>query len=279
MITKNKYLWIFTTLLLASSLLAGGVIVKYLPILIHQTIDFCRVIIVGNTSKIFLAGIGTIGGLTLVKLGSMLWKMNIWGRELKALTVSIESSVVTFRGERPEAFCMGIFNPKIYISTGLIEKMEQDELATILRHEQYHLDHHDPLIFLIAYITQSLFPFFPFLVDLMDHYRTQREIMADVEASAHGNTPVLRRVLQKLIESEPQTEIALVPAISAHATLEARIKVLTGEAYKPKMLGWKRVVLSALMLVVIGVAIGIPIKVVETHNEGVDTINACYYTV
>jgi beta-lactamase regulating signal transducer with metallopeptidase domain len=262
-----------------SGLLTGEVLGKYLPVLVHKTIDFCQVMIVGNIRAVVGIGMGMVAAWTLTKVGLIGGKMYKYSRELKTLTVSVESEVITFRGEQPEAFCLGIFRPRIYISTGMIRIMNKAELATVLRHEQYHLSHQDPLIFLIAYITQSLFPFFPIVADLMSNYRTEREIMADKQAGVGDNANTLRRVLQKLIAREPRTEVAFAPAISAHETLETRVRVLTGESYKRKKMGLRQIIISVAALIIMGLSITIPLKIVEIHSEGVDTVNACYYTV
>ena len=73
--------------------------------------------------------------------------------------LGLHNKVTLLDQTKPLAFCLGVLNPKIYISTGLVEMMNSEELKVIMKHEKYHLDNRDSLVFIVATIIESLFPF------------------------------------------------------------------------------------------------------------------------
>ncbi len=52
--------------------------------------------------------------------------------------------------ERPWSTCVGFLHTRVYLTKGLAELLDPDELATVIAHEQAHADHRDNLKLLAA---------------------------------------------------------------------------------------------------------------------------------
>ena len=51
---------------------------------------------------------------------------------------------------RPLAFCTGLLRPRVFVSSGALERLDEDELAAVIAHESHHAARRDPLRVLIA---------------------------------------------------------------------------------------------------------------------------------
>lgn len=97
------------------------------------------------------------------------------------------------------ALSIGIWNPRIIISTGLINMFNQEEVRAILLHEWYHCRRRDPLqMFLVVLLTESM-GYIPLLKTLSKQFATRNELLADRFALTHMKTEYhLGSVLLKL---------------------------------------------------------------------------------
>src|SRR5207253_8175890 len=50
----------------------------------------------------------------------------------------------------PQAFCSGLLCPRVYLSSGALELLEDDELQAVVAHEAYHAKRRYPLRFFVA---------------------------------------------------------------------------------------------------------------------------------
>jgi len=127
------------------------------------------------------------------------------------------------------AFCSGIFRPKVYLSTALIERLPSKQLEAVLLHELSHLRHYDPLRILLADTLSSLFFFFPVVRELAGYYKASLELRADKSAiSSAGKSALAGALAQMLAPNPPVTpfEGLAVAGLSANA---ARVAALLGE--------------------------------------------------
>jgi len=88
----------------------------------------------------------------------------------------------------PKAFCAGLLRPRIYISTGALDRLDAAELRAVLAHEAHHASHRDPLrLFLARVLADALF-FLPVMRPLQGRYAMLAELAADEAAiGASGN--------------------------------------------------------------------------------------------
>lgn len=189
--------------------------------------------------------------------------------------LELEDEAIVIRSQKHFAFCLGVRNPKIYISTGLISQLNSREIEAVLRHEQYHLENHDTITQLIASVTQSLFPFLPLIGDMIKKYRIDREIKADKYAvDKLGNSELLISVLRKLLEF-PTFKTAAVAAIADQDSLEPRIYSLINKPYTSRQFRLKHLLVTLFSSIIIGVVTVLPVHGEEIHHEDNDIMMLC----
>ncbi len=192
---------------------------------------------------------------------------------LKELNLQDKGYVV--KGGKPFAFCLGIINPKIYISTKMLSLMNKNELAAVLIHEKYHLEHRDTFIMLILSIAKSLFPFFPAFSDFSRNYHIEQEIKADHKAlkSLGDKRPILS-VMKKLLKY-PNIAIDFAPAVFDNDTLEPRIKALINKDFKFKKFGRINLAVSILFVFAMFLAFLTPVRAIELHDQKQEIVMIC----
>ena len=133
---------------------------------------------------------GIILFLALLKVIVVLFKTILYKRRLIIEKIPIRVLKLTDKYElvdkvkiildrKPLAFCLGFFQPKIYLSTGLIKLMNGPELEAIILHEKYHLLKKDNIFLSTANFIKQLFFPFPILTDYFDSLIKMKEIKAD----------------------------------------------------------------------------------------------------
>ena len=295
MIKPSKYLLAFASLFV---LLGTGIFIasdKFLPILLRHTVYYCQTAlksfsmqIPGGIGPLLTGSLLLLIGYAIAKLLVSYIKVVSFRRELRTQTqsneifdqllykIGLQGKALLVKNSKPFAFCYGIRHPKIYLSSALFNMMSTPELEAILRHEQYHLEHKDPFIMLLAEIAKSLFPFFPLLSDLMHNYRIEREIKADYQDTHDlGTSKPLVSVLRKLLLCESIEQYAFAPALADHETLEMRIKALVNKDCHFTKFSLLNIVISFLSIGIFMVLVIAPVQAVEMHDQGDDVMMVC----
>jgi Zn-dependent protease with chaperone function len=84
--------------------------------------------------------------------------------------------------EEPQAYVLGFLKPRVYVSQGLLERTNEDDLASVLAHERAHAARRDPLRRLIASL--GLVLHLPGIAHLLDRLLTRtQEMAADADAA------------------------------------------------------------------------------------------------
>lgn len=151
--------------------------------------------------------------------------------------------------DRPLVFTHGLLNPKVWLSTGLLRTLADDELEAVLRHEAHHLNARDPLKILAARCLSRVLFFVPVARDLCDAYCVAKEIAADEHAARMmGDALSLARALRKLIAAGPipAPEAALVGERNA---TEARLLALLDPSRPLPLFPLQRLGVSTLWLI------------------------------
>lgn len=86
--------------------------------------------------------------------------------------------------ERPLAFCAGLARPAIYLSSGALASLSEDELCAVLEHERHHRARRDPLRLLAARSVGEALFFLPAMPRLAQRYAALAELAADEAAVA-----------------------------------------------------------------------------------------------
>jgi beta-lactamase regulating signal transducer with metallopeptidase domain len=98
---------------------------------------------------------------------------------------------------QPRAFCAGLLRPKVYLSTGAIEILDDDALTAVLAHERHHARRHDPLRLAAGRVLARALFFLPEVRDLVERQQALAELSADESAvnAAPANRSALARAM------------------------------------------------------------------------------------
>lgn len=273
--------------------IVGVLIYKFNPLFSHDTIYYCRSFLTGSLINvppivhtilitIFLFFIAAIFAkiifvfIKAYRFRKVLNKRYLINNDLNPILkkLGLIGRVNVIEDSKLFAFCLGIRNPMIYVSTKTIEMMNQKELEAILLHEKYHLHKKDGLIMLIASVTKLIFPFFPLISDLIERYRLDREVKADKEVVARIGKRPLVSVLEKLLLF-PSVPMLTASAIAEMDTIESRIRALSHN--KNTKIRYKKlnVLISLVSLILLVSFIGVPVQATEIHTKDNDTVMVC----
>lgn len=187
--------------------------------------------------------IGTVFFLAFLKIVFILLKTFLYRRKL--ITQKAPKSVLKlivkhglagkFKiifDKKPLAFCLGFFHPKIYLSTGLLKLMSDQELEIIILHEKYHLMKKDNISLVIINSLKQLFFLFPILPDFLDNLLKFREIKADrYSLSLTGKNQSLVSTFKKLLNFnvDPSFLFSYSSTFTNHQHFETRIHAIFGK--------------------------------------------------
>ncbi len=287
MIKPNKNLLSFLTLSLTLGVSTITVLNKFRPLLLEHSVYYCQQFLQAFSIKIPPQSGFIIVGIVLTLLTLAVMKLVITFFEVRRLRLrltkqvkqhsqikfllnrlDLQNKVYIFSSQKLLAFCFGIRNPKIYVSTKILSTMTPKELEAILLHEKYHLENKDNFILLFAHTTSMLFPFFPLLSDLIHQYRIKREIEADrLAIKEMGDKIPMITVLSKLL-SIPALSRLPVSALGDFDTLEERIRVLKNDHKGFKRLSKLNLVISLLSVGVLATIIITPVQAVAIQGMG-----------
>jgi hypothetical protein len=155
-------------------------------------------------------------------------------------TLADHPAVLVIDSAAPLAFCAGWLRPRVYVSTGVLERLSDSELRAVLAHEQHHGALRDPLRLAVGRVLcQALF-FLPVLRPLQDRYADVAELTADAAAlEASGGAPAPLASAMLAIAS---TETGDVVGISPE-----RVDSLLGQ---PATWRWPRLLLIGALLTI-----------------------------
>lgn len=297
MIKISKYLWVFLGLFGALSVLVIGAGEKYLPFLLHKTIYLCKHVIASapleplqaNFKLITYSVVTTLLSYIAYRLMATIYSIIKQKRDLgqkiiqseeiclMAEKLGLPEKVLVIQDNRLLAFCFGVFDPKIYVSSKMVKQLNTNELEMVLRHEMYHLINKDMLVMTIARFGELLFPFLPVLTDITAKYSMQREVQADI--FAHTNTQSGKRdlisVLTQMLREESTPAYTFASNLGEYETLELRINLLLERHTKRPGFSSTNLLVSVFSLLILGIMFVTPVKAIEYHTEGQDAVMAC----
>ena len=157
----------------------------------------------------------------------------------------------------PFAFCAGLLRPRIFLSTGLLDRLAADELEAVLRHEAWHVSRRDPLFATMGVAARRGLFFLPRSGELIGRVLAAREIQADDAAiTAMGSPYPLASALHKALHWSAATAPSMPGGFSA---IDARIDHLLASGdvqpttQRRRMLATGLLASTVLVLIVCGV--------------------------
>ncbi|GAC1306720.1 MAG: hypothetical protein NVSMB21_09810 [Vulcanimicrobiaceae bacterium] len=159
--------------------------------------------------------------------------------------------------EEPLIFVAGSLHPKIYVSSGALERLDDVELRAALAHERAHVRHGDQAIMSALVFCTDLVPLD---VDpLTEVYRDAREFAADRAAIATNDPLDLASAILRVVAPRRDRPIAAL----ADACVKARISWLLGGARRadaaiPSLLKFLTIAQLALVAALATAAVVLP---------------------
>ena len=149
-------------------------------------------------------------------------------RQIKNLPVAGYGDVIVIKDDKLKtAFTHGLFNPKIYISTGLINTLDTSELQAVYLHEMHHKKYKDPLRLLILSIARDTFSYIPISNFFKSLIHSKTEAKADDAVVAAMKEPIsLAAALLKVAGFNRNVVMAQPASINGFGSIERRIKRL-----------------------------------------------------
>lgn len=138
----------------------------------------------------------------------------------------LSGRVVLWDEPTPCSFTYGVLRPKVAVSRGLLDAIDDEELAAVLHHEQYHVRNFDTVKVVVARAAASAFFFLPALCTLRDRYLAGRELAADRRAVRAVGERSLAGALFKVIPTPADVELGAAAALGASDFLDQRVEQL-----------------------------------------------------
>jgi Zn-dependent protease with chaperone function len=133
--------------------------------------------------------------------------------------------------DEPQAFVVGLFRPRMYLSQGLLRTTEPRDLESVMEHERSHIQRRDPLRRLIASLGLAFH--LPGIASAIERrLAATQESAADADAArVLGDPPRIAEVLVKLA----RLRVARLPLAVGilGSDLEFRVRELLSPATRP----------------------------------------------
>lgn len=253
--------------------LLGVVLAMFAETLVSHVVEFC--LLAWQTLSVHVAYRLMFLGLVVLSLSVVTFLVRLWwharlteryvqkllcarralsGNLLQTVNqLNLTRRVCLVTAPQPFALSYGWLSPRVLVTTGLVEQLDEQELYGVLAHEQYHLAQHDPVKILVARALRDAVIFFPVLKDLVENYLLLQEIAADQHALAHGATrETLASALLKVFRSPTWDALG----IGAYSAFGERVKHLAQPQRKFHWrISWARVLVSVVAVIFLVLAI------------------------
>lgn len=124
----------------------------------------------------------------------------------------------------PAAWCSGLIRPRMTITAGLVDRLDDVELTAVLLHERHHLRQRDPLRYLVLHALSAGLFMLPLASVLQRWAETRMELAADRAALA----AIPRGALAGALAAVLAFPAAMSAGMAALSATEARIAHLAG---------------------------------------------------
>jgi beta-lactamase regulating signal transducer with metallopeptidase domain len=144
-------------------------------------------------------------------------------------SAQINNQVTLLKNSEPHyAFTLGLWKPKIYLSSGICSYLTRKELLAVILHEEHHKKNKDPLKLFLIQIFHALNFFLPINHNLLNQFSSASEKAADDSAINLSREPLeLASALVKMCKSHNTTkQQSLLPSFKGQNIVEDRVKRL-----------------------------------------------------
>lgn len=162
---------------------------------------------VANLAAIVVLGLALLGAVVVaITIASVTRELRATRRLARRLATGDQRAVkdaVVIDDERPQAFCVGLLKPRMYLTSGALSILDEETLEAVLLHERHHARRRDPLRLAASRVLKRALFFLPGLGELGRQRQTLAEINADESAidAAPSNRSALARAMLSFTDS------------------------------------------------------------------------------
>jgi Zn-dependent protease with chaperone function len=144
--------------------------------------------------------------------------------------LGLAPQVTYLAAPEPMACCYGLLRPRIAITAGLVERLDDAELAAVLAHEGEHVRRRDPLRYLLLETLTAAAFMLPLAAALRERAAARIELAADQAAlTIVPRAALAGALLASIVPSQTP------PGIAGLTATEARIAHLAGRSALPSI--------------------------------------------
>lgn len=161
-------------------------------------------------------------------------------------TTDVSAKTMVVRLDEPIAVTLGLIQPKIFISEGLLRRLTPAEISSVIAHEHEHQRAADPLVTALMDSLLAACPWFPGARQTMSAAYSLREISADAGATdGYEEVTALSSAFVKLAEMHSE------PILSAFSPNRDRLEKLLDHnwSYAHRWWSWSAIAVVTLVLV------------------------------
>lgn len=131
------------------------------------------------------------------------------------------------------ALTAGLLNPKIYVSSAMVDTLSENELMAVIAHERFHQSYRHPIILFLVQAFEKSFFFFPALKSITKYIRQSHEYEADAQAIQMTSREVLASALFKTITNGSKSNFP--GSVSLFAATYDRVMTVIDKETVPKI--------------------------------------------
>lgn len=139
-------------------------------------------------------------------------------RRIREGRLTREDDVVVLDDPRPRAFCAGLARPRVYVSRGAMDLLDDEALGAMLEHEREHVRRRDPLRLAASRVLGRALFFLPPYRTLLGRQHELAELSADESAVGvdAANASALARAMLSFLDSSESESVGIDPARVDH---------------------------------------------------------------
>jgi len=174
-------------------------------------------------------------------------------------------SVVLIRDGSRTAFTHGFLNPRVYLSTGLLDSLEREEKQAVFLHELHHRRRRDPLRFFLFNLLKDSFFYIPALRHMVGSAIARGEHEAD-RAGAEAGPLSLASALVKVASFNRASHAGMLASITGGGgaknprSMTARVeRLVEGTDFRHAHIPARQVAASIMVALVLSVSLALPV--------------------
>lgn len=241
--------------------------------LTRQAAEFCQSLFVRCMGEIYLLKLILIWSSVLLISAGVLYAMITAfigfakaRAAIKRLPQKKAGAVSLILDPNPAAFTHGLIAPRIYISTGMINGLEREELKAVFLHELHHKKYFDPLRYFLLNFLKNIFFYLPVIMWIVNQLRVKRENEADdAAARTVGNPLPLASALLKATAFNKA--YAFQTSISGASVGERIHRLMHGKDNAPERPPIKTVAASAVIAAFLALTLYLPLAAANDAKQ------------